>query len=410
MDWVSGPQLAVGTDKWSARVALALSSPLGAGGAKFRRRTDDEIEVDSGFTGVWRRDCLERYGGWDEGWPVNQDHELAARIRADGGRIVCIPEMAAEYIPRNSLGRLAKQYWRYGIYRAKTSRAHPESMRRSHVLAPGLALTAAAAASLAPRPIRRPAQARASAIYVLALLIASLREAGAGWLRGRRRAAARLRLHARAARVRVPLRLRQVGPAAGRAGCTPPLAVRFVVYTDQVYKWVGDELWTDRTFPLFVAEVGKSLDRLIVLGRVRADAGEPRFRMPDGVEFVELPHYGSLVERGAVLTRGARLVQGLLAQSRRLRWRLGVRSPSDRDRLRADDPAAPVGGSCSASARNSPPTLGGDIPAGRLVHLAADVLEGSGGCSGGSARSSSSGPSSAGSTRSRAGCTSSTFR
>lgn len=178
VDWVSGPQLAIGTDKWSSRVALALGSPLGAGGAKFRRRPDEEIEVDSGFTGMWRRSTLERHGGWDEGWPVNQDHELAARIRRDGGRIVCIPGMAAEYIPRNTLGRLAKQYWTYGIYRAKTSKAHPETMRRSHVMPPGLALTLTLSIA-GPRQIRRPARI-GMGVYVIALLAASLREGRRG--------------------------------------------------------------------------------------------------------------------------------------------------------------------------------------------------------------------------------------
>jgi succinoglycan biosynthesis protein ExoA len=172
VDWVSGPQLATGVDKWSSRVAMALSSPLGTGGAKFRRRIAEEIEVDSGFTGVWRRDCLDRYGGWDVRWPVNQDHELAARMRADGRRIVCIPEMAAEYIPRSSLKRLAKQYWTYGYYRAKTSGAHPQSMRRSHVLAPGLALCTLLS-TVGPRPIRGMARI-GLAVYLLAIFYASL--------------------------------------------------------------------------------------------------------------------------------------------------------------------------------------------------------------------------------------------
>ena len=66
-------------------------------------RVEREFEVDTGFTGVWARETLRRHGGWDEGWPVDQDFELAARIRAEGGRIVCVPEMAADYIPRNSL-------------------------------------------------------------------------------------------------------------------------------------------------------------------------------------------------------------------------------------------------------------------------------------------------------------------
>jgi succinoglycan biosynthesis protein ExoA len=161
-DHVSGPQLPRGDGTWSRRVALALSTRLGTGGADFRHVSDGEIEVDSGFTGLWLRSTLERYGGWDEGWLNDQDTELAARIRADGGRIVCLPDMAAGYIPRDSLWRLARQYWRYGFYRAKTSGRHPESMRRSHVLAPGL-VVALALALVLPGRLAWPARAAVAA-------------------------------------------------------------------------------------------------------------------------------------------------------------------------------------------------------------------------------------------------------
>jgi cellulose synthase/poly-beta-1,6-N-acetylglucosamine synthase-like glycosyltransferase len=155
---VSGPQIARGDGLWSRPVALALSSRLGTGGADFRHSGGDEFEVDSGFTGLWRRETLERLGGWDEEWLNDQDFELAARIRKTGGRIVCVPAMAADYLPRDSLSMLARQYHRYGFYRVKTSLRHPESLRRSHVLAPGLVLTAAAAVA-APRSVRRFARA-----------------------------------------------------------------------------------------------------------------------------------------------------------------------------------------------------------------------------------------------------------
>ena len=144
-DHVSGPQLAHGAGTWSRRVALALDTPLGRDGAQFRHSSNGEIEVDSGFTGVWPRTVLEAHSGWDEDWHNDQDSELAARIRGNGGRILCLPEMGARYIPRDSLKALARQYWRYGVYRAKTSGAHPDSMRRSHLLAPSLALSLAAA-------------------------------------------------------------------------------------------------------------------------------------------------------------------------------------------------------------------------------------------------------------------------
>jgi succinoglycan biosynthesis protein ExoA len=168
VDWVSGPQLAEGEGPWSRRVALALSSRLGTGGADFRHGADEEFEVDSGFTGMWLRETLERHGGWDEEWLNDQDFELAARIRKAGGRIVCVPAMAAGYIPRDSLRRLAEQYHRYGFYRVKTSHRHPETMRRSHVLAPGLTITIAAAA-LAPRPLRRAARGGVAA-YAAAIV------------------------------------------------------------------------------------------------------------------------------------------------------------------------------------------------------------------------------------------------
>jgi succinoglycan biosynthesis protein ExoA len=168
IDWVSGPQLAFGTDRWSRLIALALSTVLGTGGARSRRAMQQEIEVDTGFTGIWRRSTLEAMGGWDEGWPNDQDFELAARIRKAGGRIACIPEMAAQYVPRNSLRALARQYARYGFYRVKTSRRHPESMRRSHVLPPALTLTLLGAA-VGPAPLRKLARL-GLAVYGLAIL------------------------------------------------------------------------------------------------------------------------------------------------------------------------------------------------------------------------------------------------
>lgn len=164
---VSGPQLAVGDDPWSRRVALALSTPLGVGSARFRRLPDDETEVESGFTGLWRRDVLLAAGGWDEQWLNDQDTELAARLRGSGGRLVCLPEMAAAYVPRNSLRALFVQYRRYGWYRVKTSHRHPETLRAAQLLPPAL-LAAGALAASGPRMMNRPARG-AVAAYVLAL-------------------------------------------------------------------------------------------------------------------------------------------------------------------------------------------------------------------------------------------------
>jgi glycosyltransferase involved in cell wall biosynthesis len=172
VEWVAGPALPRGEDDWSRRVELALRSRLGVGGASFRLLAAGEAETDTGFTGVWRRETLERHDGWDERWPVNEDAELAARVRKAGGRIVCVPEMAAGYVPRRSLKALGRQYWRYGQYRAKTSGRHPESTRRSHFIPPALVVTLAGA--LLPGRLARPARAGV-ALYAAALAAESVR-------------------------------------------------------------------------------------------------------------------------------------------------------------------------------------------------------------------------------------------
>ena len=176
VDSVSGPAIAAGDGRWSGRVALALSTRLGTGGADWRHNAHAEFEVESGFAGLWRRDTLERHGGWDEEWVNDQDSELAARIRKAGGTIVCVPAMAAAYLPRDSLPALAEQYHRYGFYRVKTARRHPETLRRSHLLAPGV-LVVAAAALVAPRPLRGLARA-GLVVYGAAVAAESVRAAG----------------------------------------------------------------------------------------------------------------------------------------------------------------------------------------------------------------------------------------
>jgi succinoglycan biosynthesis protein ExoA len=176
VEWVAGAPIPAGTGKWSRRVSIALQSPLGVGGSR-KWATAGETELDTGvFGGVWRRTTLEELTGWDEGWAVNEDSELAARYCASGRRIVGLPALAAHYIPRDSIRGLARQYARYGFYRAKTARRHPDSMRRSLWLPPGMVVTVGAAL-VAPRPVRDLARAGV-AVYAVALL------AGSGFLAG----------------------------------------------------------------------------------------------------------------------------------------------------------------------------------------------------------------------------------
>jgi len=171
-DWVSGPAVPKPTGLVSRAVALALASWLGRGGSRkwdADAESAGERELDTGvFGGVWRRSTVVDIGGWDERWPINQDSEMASRFLARGARLVCLPEMVGRYVPRNSLGKLARQYFRYGFYRARTFRRHPQSMRRSHLIAPALAVSLVGAVA-GPRHLRLAARTSIG-VYLLAVL------------------------------------------------------------------------------------------------------------------------------------------------------------------------------------------------------------------------------------------------
>jgi glycosyltransferase involved in cell wall biosynthesis len=73
---------------------------------------------------------------------------------------------------------------------------------------------------------------------------------------------------------------------------------RLGVYLDAVY-WVdGDSaagrVTTDRSFLLFVVEVGGTFERLVLFGRTVRDEGLADYVLPADVELIELPHYANL--------------------------------------------------------------------------------------------------------------------
>lgn len=165
VEWVTGPAVPDARDGFASYVAAALRSPLGRGGsskwsdADAAGRFGQEIELDTGvFSGVWPRATLRRLGGWDLAFHVNEDAEMAARVLGAGGRIACLPAMAARYAPRDTPLGLMRQYWRFGRYRAMTSRRHPVALRPAHVASGALAATVAVALGPAG-PLRGPARA-----------------------------------------------------------------------------------------------------------------------------------------------------------------------------------------------------------------------------------------------------------
>ena len=74
---------AEGTTDFERAVARAMTSPLGIGGARFHLG-GEAGPVDTVYLGVFRRDVLERLGGYDGDFARAQDWELNHRIRQAG--------------------------------------------------------------------------------------------------------------------------------------------------------------------------------------------------------------------------------------------------------------------------------------------------------------------------------------
>ncbi|MCY4003842.1 MAG: glycosyltransferase family 2 protein [Rhodospirillales bacterium] len=145
---VGGVQRPVGTTPFARAVAIAMTTPLGAGGARYRMG-GPEGPTDTVFLGAWRRATLDAVGGFDDTFGRNEDYELAWRLRVRGGRVWLDPALNVDYRPRESFAALATQYFGYGRWKAVMLQRHPRSLRPRQLAAPALVLGLASSIALA---------------------------------------------------------------------------------------------------------------------------------------------------------------------------------------------------------------------------------------------------------------------
>jgi hypothetical protein len=144
---VGGIMAAEGVTAFQQAVAWGMTSKAGVGSAAFHTGGGSG-PADSVYLGVYRREAIERAGGWDEEMLRAEDWELNYRIRADGGLIWFTPELRVTYRPRASFRALGSQYFHYGRWRRVLMREHPETASFRY-LAPPAAATLVAAGLLA---------------------------------------------------------------------------------------------------------------------------------------------------------------------------------------------------------------------------------------------------------------------
>lgn len=170
---VGGRQRPVGTTFFERVVAIAMTTPLGAGGARYRLG-GPAGPVDTVYLGVFRREAMEAVGGYNGSLRGNEDFEINYRLRQHGETVWFDPELAVEYRPRGTLRTLAKQYFNYGRMKISMLQQHPASLRPRQLAAPLLVSGLVVSALLALVGAPWEAAAALPLAYLLVLAIGSL--------------------------------------------------------------------------------------------------------------------------------------------------------------------------------------------------------------------------------------------
>lgn len=140
---VGGRALPEGIDATQKAIAIAMGSPLGMGAARFRVG-GEAGPADTVFPGVFRREWIERVGGFNSAYGRAQDWEMNLRIRQAGGIVWFSPLVCVTYRPRGSLPALAEQFYSTGQWRRRLSQEHSGALNLRYLAPPAVTVAVTA--------------------------------------------------------------------------------------------------------------------------------------------------------------------------------------------------------------------------------------------------------------------------
>jgi succinoglycan biosynthesis protein ExoA len=117
-------------------IALAVAHPFGAGDAKYRLTIATAQFVDTVPFGAFRKSLWEDLGGFNEELEANEDYDFNYRARQKGLLILLDNVAHSDYFARPRVGDLARQYFRYGLWKAQMLKLHPQSVRLRQLVPP----------------------------------------------------------------------------------------------------------------------------------------------------------------------------------------------------------------------------------------------------------------------------------
>jgi len=120
---VGGIMLPQGTTTDQKAIALALTHPVGVGDAKWHLGNFKGY-VDTVYLGTFWKKLFDEIGLYDTNCKTNEDAELNLRILKAGKKIYLDSSLKVIYFPRESLKKLAVQYFKYGRGRCYATLKH----------------------------------------------------------------------------------------------------------------------------------------------------------------------------------------------------------------------------------------------------------------------------------------------
>lgn len=159
-------------------IAIAAGHKIGSGGAMYRSSSVlSPTDVDTVPFGCFGRSLWQALGGFDEGLQTNEDYDFNYRVRQRGFRVVLDPAMRCVYYARPTVKTVARQYGRYGWWKARMLMHHPGALRWRQVL-PALLVPALLAAVLGVLLDGGDQWRLLSAIYPAVILLGAVHAAG----------------------------------------------------------------------------------------------------------------------------------------------------------------------------------------------------------------------------------------
>lgn len=114
---------AVGRTCFQNANAWIVDTPLGSGGSAHRGGARSGY-ADHGHHAGFRLERFRALGGYDARFSHNEDAEYDHRLVSAGGRIWLDATIRLDYLPRDTVRGLARQYYNYGRGRARNIRKH----------------------------------------------------------------------------------------------------------------------------------------------------------------------------------------------------------------------------------------------------------------------------------------------